>query len=246
MTGTRVSAYPSILSIREISMKDTVSERTRRLALSAVFCALAFLVTLIPAPRVQGFLSFDIKDAVIATASLLLGPAVSVSLSFAVPFLEFVTSGSTGIIGLLMDVASTAAFSVTAALIYKYRKSLTGALLSLSAAVLLQVAVMMLCNVLITPFYMEQPREVIVAMLLPLLLPFNLVKSVFNASLVMLLYKPTSEALRRAGLLRGKGERSGYRFGGKSLIVFSVSLLAVIGTVLLLFLVLGASWGGAA
>jgi riboflavin transporter FmnP len=228
-------------------MKSNISERTKRLALSAVFCALAFLVTLIPAPKVQGFLSFDIKDAVIATVSLLLGPAVAASLSVAVPFLEFITSGATGPIGLLMDVISTASFSVTASLVYKYRKTLGGAVLSLSAAALLQVAMMLLANVLLTPIYMEVPRTVVLSMLVPTLLPFNLVKSVFNASLVMLLYKPLSEALRRAGFLRSSGgERSAYRFGGKSLVVFSVSLLAVIGMALLLFLALGASWGGGA
>ncbi len=228
-------------------MKSNISERTKRLALSAVFCALAFLVTLIPAPKVQGFLSFDIKDAVIATVSLLLGPAVATSLSVAVPFLEFITSGATGPIGLLMDVISTASFSVTASLIYKYRKTLAGAVLSLSAAALLQVAMMMVANVLLTPIYMEVPREVVLSMLVPTLLPFNLVKSVFNASLVMLLYKPLSEALRRAGFLRSaEVKRSAYRLGGKSLIVFLVSLLVVIGMALLLFLVLGASWGGGA
>lgn len=228
-------------------MKDNLSERTRRIALSAVFCALAFLVTLIPAPKVQGFLSFDIKDAVIATVSLLLGPSVAASLSLAVPFLEFVTSGTTGLIGLFMDVISTASFSVTASLIYKYRKTLGGAVLSLSAAALLQVAMMLLANILLTPLYMEVPRDAVLRMLVPTLLPFNLVKSVFNASLVMLLYKPISEALRRARFLRSRAEEGGaYRFGGKSLLVFLLSLLVVILMVLLLFLVLGASWGGAA
>ena len=227
-------------------MKQNVSERTRRLALSAVFCALAFLVTLIPAPKVHGFLSFDIKDTVIATVSLLLGPSVAASLSVAVPLLEALTVGTTGPWGLLMDVISTASFSLTASLIYKYRKTLGGAVLSLSAASLLQVAAMLLANLLITPIYMGVPRATVLDMLLPVLLPFNAVKSVFNASLVMLLYKPISEALRRARLLGGRGTeaRQGYRFGGKSLLVFCLSLLAVVGMALVLFLVLGASWGG--
>ena len=64
----------------------TTQEKTKRLSLAAVFCALAFLVTLVPAPKVA-FLSFDVKDAVIATASLLLGPSVAISLSLAVPLL---------------------------------------------------------------------------------------------------------------------------------------------------------------
>ena len=222
-------------------MQNTTQERTRRLALTAVFCALAFLVTLLPAPRVL-FLSFDVKDTVIATAALLLGPTVALSLSVAVPLLEFITVGSTGFWGLLMDVISTMAFSLTASLIYKYRKTLLGAVLSLSAAALLQVAAMMLANLFITPIYMKVSQAEVVALILPLLLPFNAVKSVFNASLVMLLYKPLSEALRRLGMLSRGGE--GYRFGGRSLGVFLLSLGLVTGAALLLFLVLGAKYGG--
>ena len=222
-------------------MQNTTQERTRRLALSAIFCALAFLVTLLPAPRVV-FLSFDIKDAVIATAGLLLGPPVALSLSVAVPLLEFITVGSTGLWGLLMDVISTLSFSLTASLVYKYRRSLAGAVLALAASAVLQVAVMMLANLLITPLYMKVTRGEVVALILPLLLPFNAVKSVFNASLVMLLYKPLSEALRRVGMLRRGGES--YRLGGRSLAVLLLSLLLVTAAILVLFLVLGASYGG--
>ena len=160
----------------------TTGEKTRRLSLAAVFCALAFLLTLVPAPKVS-FLSFDIKDTVIATASLLLGPSVAVALSLAVPLLESITVGTTGPWGLLMDVISTISFSVTVAFIYKYRKSLSGAILALSVSAVLQVAMMMLANLLITPLYTGAPRSVVASMLLPLLLPFNATKSVFNAFL---------------------------------------------------------------
>lgn len=227
-------------------MTNKTSERTTRLALSAIFCALAFLTTLIPVPKVSGFLSFDIKDTVIALAALLLGPSVSVALSLAVPLLEMITVGSTGIWGLVMDILSSLAFSLTASLIYKYRKTLSGAVLSLFAATLIQVGVMMLANILITPLYTGAPRSAVIGMLLPILLPFNAVKSFFNASLVMLLYKPISEIFRRARLL-GRirtTDRSSYRFGGKSLAVFFVSLLAVAAMLLILFLVLDASYGG--
>ncbi len=220
----------------------TTQEKTKRLSLAAVFCALAFLVTLVPAPKVA-FLSFDVKDAVIATASLLLGPSVAISLSLSVPLLEFITVGTTGPWGLLMDVISTAAFSVTAAFIYKYRKSLLGALLALSVSAAVQVGAMMLANLIITPLYTGAPRSAVVSMLLPLLLPFNSVKSVFNASLVMLLYKPISEALRRAGFLSRKETAPAYRFGGRSLLVFLASFLVLLAAVLVLFFALGASFG---
>ena len=222
------------------------SERTKRLALSAIFASLAFLVTLIPAPKVS-FLSFDVKDTVIALASLILGPTTAVALSILVPLLESVSVGMTGPWGFLMDVISTISFSLTASIIYKFRKTLVGAILSLASAVAVQVSMMMLANVLITPLYTGAPRSVVVGMLLPLLLPFNAVKSVFNAALVMLLYKPTVEALRRARILRSVGGAGkGYRFDARSLLVFLVSLLVIVVAALVLFFVLGAGGGGEA
>ncbi len=228
-------------------MATNTSEKTRKLALSAIFCALAYLTTLLPVPKVQGFLSFDIKDTVIALASLLLGPSVAVALSLAVPLLEMITVGSTGFWGLLMDILSSLAFSLTASLLYKHSKTLAGAVFSLSASVLTQVATMMLANIVITPLYTGAPREAVIAMLLPVLLPFNALKSVFNASLVMALYKPTAEALRRAGLLsaaRRGGKRSAYRLDLRSIAVLFFSLLLIVGALLVLFLVLDAGYTG--
>ena len=224
------------------------SERTKRLALAAVFAALAFLVTLIPAPKVQ-FLSFDIKDTVIATAALILGPTLAVSLSIVVPLLESIAHGfATGPWGLVMDIISTLSFALTASLIYKLRRTLGGAVLSLISAAATQVAVMMVANILITPLYTGATRQAVIGMLLPLLFPFNLVKSIFNAALVMLLYKPTAEALRRANILgskshrAGQGSAGGYRFGGRTLMVALISLLVLVGAALVLFLTLGAAW----
>ena len=226
------------------------SERTKKLALSAIFASLAFLVTLVPAPKVS-FLSFDIKDTVIALASLILGPSTAVALSIIVPLLESISVGTTGPWGLLMDVISTMSFSLTVSLIYKFRKTLGGAVLSLCSAVAVQVSMMMLANIFITPLYTGAPRSVVIGMLLPLLLPFNAVKSVFNAALVMLLYKPTIESLRRARILRSPAPKAveagkGYRLCGRSMFVFCVSLIVTVAAALLLFLVLGAAWEGAA
>ena len=220
------------------------AERTKRLALASIFASLAFLVKLIPAPKVQ-FLSFDIKDTVIALASLILGPGASVALSILVPLLEAISVGTTGPWGFLMDVISTMSFSLTVSLIYKFRKTLGGAVLALVSAAFVQVAMMMVANIIITPLYTGAPRSVVIGMLLPLLLPFNAVKSVFNAALVMLLYKPTVEALRRARILRTPASvGKGYRFGGRSALVLSVSLAVTVAAALLLFLVLGAAWEG--
>jgi riboflavin transporter FmnP len=112
-----------------------------------------------------------------------------------------VTVSSTGPIGLLMIVLSTAAFALPPSLMYRRERTLKNAALGLGLGVALMTAMMLAWNYIVTPMYMGVPRQVVAGMLLPTFLPFNLVKGSLNAGITMLLYKPLSSALRRAGML---------------------------------------------
>ncbi len=173
---------------------------TRRLVLSAVFAALAYAVMLVFRVNVQ-FLTFDLKDAVITVAGLLLGPVAALSISVLVAVLEFITVGDTGVYGLIMNMASSVTFSVTAAVVYKYRKRLSGAIAGLGLAVPTLVGVMLLLNLLVTPYYMGVTRGAVAELIPTLLLPFNAAKALTNASLVLIFYKPISRAMAVTGLL---------------------------------------------
>ena len=103
---------------------------TRRLTLTAVFAALAFAVMLVFRFNVS-FLTFDLKDAVITLAGLLLGPSTALSVSLLVALLEFVVDNDTGWYGLIMNFASSATFSVVCASVYKYTRKHSGAVVGL-------------------------------------------------------------------------------------------------------------------
>ncbi|HQF33725.1 MAG TPA: hypothetical protein PLM73_08465, partial [Petrotogaceae bacterium] len=68
-------------------------------------------------------------------------------------------------------------------------------------ASLAMTAVMLLWNYLITPIYMNYPRQAVVKLLLPAFLPFNLLKSGINTALVLILYKPVVAALRQTKMI---------------------------------------------
>ena len=103
--------------------------------------------------------------------------------------------------GFLLHFAGSAAFAVTASLIYKYNKSFKGAIAALVSAVFSTTAVMMLANLIITPIYTHTDIKTVANMILPLLLPFNLIKSVLNAVFTFVLYKPVTQALRSMNIL---------------------------------------------
>ena len=84
---------------------------------------------------------------------------------------------------------------------YRRRHTLRGAVGGLVIGVVLMTAAMLLWNYFITPIYMGYPREAVAAMLVPVFLPFNLIKGTINAAVTMLVYKPVSRALQRSGLI---------------------------------------------
>ena len=183
-------------------MSTTLRKRShlRTMVLMAVFAALAFATMFVFRFNVN-FLTFDLKDTVITMSGLLLGPTAAATVSLLVAVLEFITVGDTGWYGFLMNFASSATFSVMCALVYANRKRLSGAIIALFSGVVAMVAVMLTLNLVVTPFYMGAPRSSVVDMIPTLLLPFNLIKGLVNASLVLVLYKPVCRAMQAAKLM---------------------------------------------
>ncbi|MBR5343569.1 MAG: ECF transporter S component [Oscillospiraceae bacterium] len=208
---------------------------TRYLAVCAMFVAVSFVAVLISKviPNVAGFLSYEPKDAVIVIAGFIFGPLTCVFVSVLTSLIEMLTISSTGLYGFLMNVVSTCAFAVPAALIYRRFHSQKGAIAGLTLGVLVMAGMMVLWNYIITPFYMGVDRSVVAGMLATVFLPFNLVKGGLNAAITLLLYKPVVTALRKAKLVDpGSGKKGRFSLG------FTLFALAVLATFVLLLLVL--------
>ncbi len=177
------------------------SQRLRRLTAMAMLTALSYITVVLIRIPVVLFLNYEPKDVFLTIGGFLFGPIAGLCMSIAVALVEMVTISSTGPIGMLMNCVSSCLFVGTASVIYHRKKSLTRALIGLIAGALVMTAGMLLWNYLITPLYMNVPREAIAGMLLPVFLPFNLLKGGLNAAFTMLLYKSAAAALRATQLL---------------------------------------------
>ena len=173
----------------------------KQLVLLAMLAAMAYIIVSVVRIPVVLFLKYEPKDVVITIGGFLLGPMAAFITSLVVSLLEMVTISETGPIGCLMNLISTCAFSCTAAFIYKRKHTIQGAVAGLAIGWVFMVAVMLLWNWLITPLYMGVERSAIESMLLPVFLPFNLLKGGLNSAIVLLLYKPLVTALRKTGLV---------------------------------------------
>ncbi len=212
-------------------MKQT-SWKLRRMTVMAMFIALAYAAVMFIRIPVVLWLNYEPKDVLLTIGAFLLGPVSGIIMTVTVALLEMITISDTGIIGFIMNIFSSCLFVCTASIIYHHKRTLTGALIGLISGALLATGGMILWNYLITPLYMASAtRAQIAGMLIPIFLPYNLLKSGLNATLTLLLYKSISTALRAAGLLPPAEQATTVK---RNLPVIALSLLLLIALILAL------------
>ncbi len=230
-------------------------KKIRTITAVAVFAALAYILTFFFRFKLA-FLTFDLKDAVMTISAMLFGPLYGLALAILVPLLEMLIS-STGLYGFVMNAIASVTFVCIGSFIYTRNRTMVGALVGMFSSVLTMAGVMSIANLIITPAYIElmapsmipdgmTARQFVGTILPTVILPFNLTKGTFNASLVFLLYKPISQAVRRAGFdyvvpmgTGGKDKKS----GGKTGLIVTVSAIAAAAvTLTVFFVVLGGSF----
>ena len=212
---------------------------TRKLVLAAMFAALAYIVMVaihIHLIAAAPFLTYDPKDVILAVCGFTLGPVPALMTTVVVSLLEMLTVSTTGPIGFVMNLLSSASFALPAAVLYKRKRTLRGAAAGLTLGVALAVVMLLLWNYFITPLYMGTPREAVAAMLLPVFLPFNLIKAALNAAITMLIYKPISRALRRTGFLEAHPDSaaSPQGHGLRASLIAALVLVICVAAVLIL------------
>ena len=213
------------------------SYKLRKLAVMAMIIALSYAAVLFVRIPVVLFLSYEPKDVLLTVGAFLFGPITGAVMAAVVALLELVTISTTGVIGLVMNILSSCLFVCTAAAVYHRKKTLKNAVIGLVCGALIATGGMLLWNYLITPLYMENTtREQVAAMLVPMFLPFNLLKTTLNATLTMLLYKHISTALQSAHLL----PKTQTAVTVKKRIPVSAVSLAILVTLILLLL----AWRG--
>ncbi len=175
---------------------QTGSWSTKRIAITALFCAAAAICTLfIEFPLIPGvtWLKYDPSGVVALTASFAFGPAVGAVVSILPNLVHLATSS--GIYGTIMAILATFSLVMPAALIYSRNRTLRGAIIGMAVGAIVSVAACMVGNLIVTPFYTGMPLESVIELIVPALLPFNVLKVVVNCVITGLIYKPVTKAL---------------------------------------------------
>ena len=171
---------------------------TKKMAVMAMLAAVSVLLVLIhipfpPAP----FLEYDPADIPILIGTFAYGPTAGIIITVVVSIIQgFTLSASSGIIGIVMHILATGSFALVAGLIYQRKKTRKSAILALGLGVITMTVMMALMNQIFTPIFMGTPVETVAGMLLPIIIPFNLMKAAINAVATLLLYKAVSRFIK--------------------------------------------------
>ncbi|MCI5773231.1 MAG: ECF transporter S component [Erysipelotrichaceae bacterium] len=207
----------------------------KKITTLGVLCSLAVIANLVvsfPIIPAVAFLRYDPKDIIIVIGGFIYGPLSAMVMSLITSFIEVLyrNAGGNILIDILMNVISTCSLACIAAYYYKKHHDRKGAIKGLLIGAAVSILAMCLWNYIVTPIYYGMPRSVVAAMILPGILPFNLIKNGINVVIVIYLYKPIVNLLRRNNLANIDGE-------GKMSTAFLLFGAFALLTIVLLFLV---------
>ena len=170
---------------------------TKRIAVTALFCAVAAIATLfLEFPILPGvtFLKYDPSAIVALVAGFAFGPATGAVVSI-LPYLVHLATQS-GIYGAFMAIVATLSLVLPASLVYQRNTTMRGAITGLVVGGIVCLVCCIAANIVVTPLYMGAPTQTVIDMIVPVLLPFNAIKVVINCVVTALVYKPLSKALQ--------------------------------------------------
>ena len=166
-----------------------------------IFSAIAFLLQVLGSVmglKIGGFLEIEISDLPALIMTFAFGPLAGVLTEF-IKNLLHCSITSTGFVGELANFVMNGTLCAVAGIIYRYRKTRTGAVVSLLAGTVAMAIAGVLANLYIMlPLYMPTaPFDAKMQLVLFTILPFNLVRGLTLSVITFFLYKKISPLLRK-------------------------------------------------
>ena len=176
-------------------VKNTNRWSTRQLVTMALMCAVSALFSFVQIPLIPGlpFLTYDPSLMPAMVCGFAFGPGAGFAVGTMAAVIHGLVLGEW--VGTLMNIIATLCFVVPAALIYRRFHTFKGAVSGLALGSLLAIAGSIAANLTIGVAFWYGSLDAILPMVVPALLPFNLVKTILNSVLTMVVYKAVSNLI---------------------------------------------------
>lgn len=180
--------------------------KLQRLTILSILTAVSVMLVSIHFPLIPAvpFLEYDPADIPIVLVTLFFGPLSGFLVTGMASLIQGLTfSAGSGLYGILMHIAATGSYVLAAGV---FRRSLGEdrpwkRICIVAAGCIAMTLVMIPANLLITPYFMGTDIQSVKALILPAILPFNLLKAGINSVFALILYPPLSKFLRKEGIL---------------------------------------------
>lgn len=165
----------------------------------ALLCAVGVLLSFVEFPLLPGvtWLKYDASAVPALVSGFAFGPAGGVAVGLVGAAIHGILFADFS--GAVMNMLVVTAFVAPSALLWRRSKTLAGRVAALAAGCASMVAFAILGNLVITPAWLGVPLEAVVAMIVPVLLPFNLLKAAINAVLGAAVLRAIQPLLGRRG-----------------------------------------------
>jgi riboflavin transporter FmnP len=172
---------------------------TKKITFLAVLVALSVVfVSIIHFPIFPSvtYLEYDPADIPILIGTFAYGPVAGIIVTFLAAIIQGLTvSSAGGIYGIIMHILATGTYVLVTGSIYKYKKNTKVTILALVCGTIAMAIVMCIANLIITPIYSGMPLSVVKGMILPIILPFNLIKAGVNGVITFLVFRAVGRYL---------------------------------------------------
>lgn len=187
------------------------NSKTITLVETAMLCALAAVLMLVVRFSLLpnfAFLEYDMGDIPVALATLLLGsPAGFIVLTFVSLIQSLTVSAASSWEGFVMHMFATGAYIIILSLFMRKHDDIKHLTLGCITASIAMTAIMVPLNLIFTPMYLNIPVKGVLEIIVPAILPFNFIKGLINSLIIILIYKPLENILKKSNLLVHKEQK---------------------------------------
>lgn len=168
---------------------------TRQLVTMALMCAIGVLLSFVEFPLLPGvaWLKYDASAMPAMVCGFAFGPAAGLAVGIVGAVIHGILMADFS--GAAMNILVVVGFILPAALVYRRLRTFKGGAVGLMLSAVAATDMAIVGNLVITPMWLGVPLDAVIAMIMPILVPFNLVKAAVNAVLTLIVYKSISNLI---------------------------------------------------
>lgn len=183
-------------------LKYNVSQMAQMAMLVAVSIVSLYVVPLLSFFPSAPFLQYDVADVPVLIGTMLFGPGSGLLILLLVSLIQGITiSASSGWIGILMHFCASGMLVLVSGLVYRKYQTVASLIIGLVLGALAMTGIMIPLNLFFTVRFMGAPYEFVKSLLVPAIIPFNLLKAGLNSIFAGILFYPLRSILVKLDLL---------------------------------------------